>query len=229
MTSIADIRKLIDSNQLTPSFENALCEGKLKSPLLSKEKKYTIYHGSDPVCANQCDKLWGSFNLELIKFIVEQNYDSKTLKEIKERIQLDDYHWEWLIKHYLNKGDEYEWFYLYVDNKPQAACLIYHPKKSEIDTGSIFYIEYVAVAPWNRWNPMEEKMLKGAGKAIISCAMEYAYNNLGLRYGFCLHSLPKANVFYENIGMSYLNALDKTSMKYYEMSEENAKLYMGAS
>ncbi len=229
MTSIADIRKLIAQSQIEPSFDNVLCEGKLQRSSSSEEKNYQIYLGADPVSASQCDKLWGSFNLNLIEFIAKQNYDADALKEIAEYIQLDDSHWDWLTKHYVRNGDEYEWFFLYIDNKPQAACLIYHPKDSAIDTGEIFYIEYVAVAPWNRRNPMVEKKYKGAGTEIIRCAMQYATGTLGLRYGFGLHALPKANEFYEKIGMTYLSAFDDKSLSYYEMSEESAKSYMGVS
>lgn len=229
MTSLADIRKLITQSQIEPSFMNLLCEGELQNSPLSQEKEYQIYHGADPVSANQCDKLWGLFNLELIEFIASQNYDADTLKNISEYIQLDDFHWDWLTKHYIHNNDEYEWFFLYIDKKPQAACLIYHPKKSEINTGEIFYIEYVAVAPWNRLNPMKEKEYKGAGTKIIQCAMGYATTALGLRYGFCLHALPKANEFYEKIGMTYLKSFDKKSLRYFEMSEESAKSYMKVS
>lgn len=227
MTSIADIRKLIAQNQIEPSFDNVLCEGKLQCSSSSEEKNYQVYLGADPVSANQCDKLWGSFNLNLIGFIANQNYDAEDLKAISEYIQLDDSHWDWLTKHCVHNGDEYEWFFLYIDKKPQAACLIYHPKDSAIDTGDIFYIEYVAVAPWNRQNPMQEQEYKGVGTEIIRCAMQHATKTLGLRYGFCLHALQKANGFYEKIGMTYISALDKKSLSYYEMSEESAKSYMG--
>lgn len=229
MTSIADIRELIAQSQIEPNFDNVLCEGKWQCSSTSEEKTYQVYLGADPVSANQCDKLWGSFNLNLLDFIAKQNYDADALKKISEYIQLDDAHWDWLTKNYVHNGDEYKWFFLYIDKKPQAACLIYHPKDSEIDAGEIFYIEYVAVAPWNRRNPMAEKEYEGVGTKIIRCAMQHATDTLGLRYGFSLHALPKANGFYEKIGMTYLSAFDKKTLSYYEMSEKIARSYMGVS
>lgn len=229
MTSIAEIRDLIANSKIEPSTDNLLCEGEVQNVISSKNEAYQIYLGADAVRTNQCDKLWGTFNLKLLQFIFDQKYDEATLKKISDYIQIDDRHWDWLTKHYLHNSDEYEWFFLVIDKEPQAACLIYHPKKSEIDTGEIFYIEYVAVAPWNRKNPMIDKKYKGAGKEIIKCAMQYAIDALGLRYGFSLHSLPKAKGFYEKIGMTYLSKFDKQALRYYEMSEETAKSYVSAS
>jgi hypothetical protein len=50
---------------------------------------------------------------------------------------------------------------------------------------------------------------------------------LGLRYGFSLHALPKAEGFYEKIGMTSFETFTKDCMKYYEMSDENTQKYMG--
>lgn len=226
MTTIADIRKMISENNIVPETDNILFEGKLKN-FQSEEHAYQLYNGLDPIRANLCDTLWGAFNLKLIEFIKSQGYSKDEFEDIANSVQLDDYKWDWLAKIYFHKGDEYEWFFLDIDNKPQASCLIYHPKKSAIDSGDIFYIEYVAVAPWNRNNPMEAKLFKGAGSEIIKCAIQYATKTLGLRYGFSLHALPKAEGFYEKIGMLNFVALTKDTMKYYEMSDENSRKYMG--
>jgi hypothetical protein len=228
MTTIADIRKMISTNNIKPETENVLFEGTIRN-VNSEEQTYYVYNGLDPIRANLCDSLWGAFNFKLIEFINAQNHTQEELQKVADAIQIDDHHWDWLSKVFLHKGDEYEWFFLDIDEKPQAACLIYHPKTSAIDTGKIFYIEYVAVAPWNRNNPMEVKQYKGAGSEIIQCAIQYATKSLGLRYGFSLHSLPKAEGYYEKIGMTNFDTLTKGTMKYYEMSEENTQKYMGLS
>jgi hypothetical protein len=226
MTTIADIRKMIAADNIEPETDNILFDGTLQNAQ-SKEQTYYVYNGLDPIRANLCDSLWGSFNLKLIEFIKSQKYSKEEFEKVASSVQLDDYEWDWLTKVYFHKGDEYEWFFLDMENKPQAACLIYHPKKSAIDSGDIFYIEYVAVAPWNRNNPMEIKHFKGAGTEIIKCAIQYATKSLGLRYGFSLHALARAEGFYEKIGMTNYQALTKDTMKYYEMSDENSQKYMG--
>lgn len=228
MPTISEIRDMIESNNIEPETDIFLYEGKLANN--SKEKEiYYIYHGFDPVRANLCDSSWGEFNLELIAFIKDQNYSKEKMDEIAGYIQLDDHHWNWLSKAYSFRNDEYEWFFLDVNDRPQAACLIYHPNKSVMNPGDIFYIEYVAVAPWNRKNPMSDREYYGAGSEIIKCAMQYAIDSLGLRLGFSLHSLPKAKDFYEKIGMTYLEEHNKDTLNFYEMSEEKAKDYLEAS
>lgn len=229
MATIADLRRMIEQESIEPENGNVVSEGALFNIPSKSEEPYTVHHGLDLIRANLCDKLWGSFNLQLIQFIEAQNLSEEELQKLAETVQLDDKHWDWLTKTCLHKSDEYNWFFLDIDGKPQAACLIYHPKASAIDSGDIFYIEYVAVAPWNRNNPMSEKQYAGAGTEIIKCAINYAIERLGLRYGFSLHSLPKAQGFYEKIGMTYFSDHNKDSMNYYEMSEENAKKYMEAS
>ncbi|WP_166110516.1 GNAT family N-acetyltransferase [Pseudoalteromonas sp. Z9A5] len=227
MVTIDDIRKLIDAGQIAPVQDKVILEGTLAN-ISNQKEPYKIYHGLDIIRANTCDKLWGTFNLRLIEFIKSQNYSPEALANLSSTIQLDDSHWDWLAKTCIHNNDEYEWFFLDINGQPQAACLIYHPKKSSIDSGEIFYIEYVAVAPWNRNNPMEKKYYHGAGSEIIKCAMKYATETLGLRFGFSLHSLPKAAGFYEKIGMINYCINNKESLNYYEMPEDIAKKYMEA-
>jgi hypothetical protein len=115
------------------------------------------------------------------------------------------------------QGDEYRWFFMIAEGYPQAACLTYHPKPSAIDGKGIFYIEYVAVAPWNRENPMCKRSFKGVGKVMVNEINTYANAHLGLRPGFSLHALPKAIGFYESIGMERFPAFDKNGLPYFEM------------
>ncbi|WP_186044437.1 GNAT family N-acetyltransferase [Burkholderia gladioli] len=180
---------------------------------------FEIQAGWDLGKAHWCDKNWGVFNLSLLKFIKDKDYSDEERAEVLESIQIDDSHWEWLKKAIAYRTDEYVWLFLIADDVPQGACLIYHPKKSEIETGDIFYIEYIASAPWNRKNPMSPRRFSGVGSLLIKAAMEYATKELKLRQGFSLHALPRAVSFYEKIGMKSFAALDKEPLKYFEMPQ----------
>lgn len=228
MTSIADIRKMISSGNVEPSDGDLIAEGNINNSN-GNDDTYKVLHGWDLHRANSCDKLWGTFNLDLIAFIQSKNYSEDELSEVVKNIHIEDHHWDWLAKSCIHSSDEYDWFYLDVDGVPQAACLIYHPKQSVVEVGDIFYIEYVAVAPWNRPNPMHPRTFCGAGSLIIRQAMKYAVDQLGLRYGFSLHSLSKAKGFYEKIGMVPVSNQDKGPLSFYEMTEESAKEYLEAS
>ncbi|SED24998.1 Acetyltransferase (GNAT) domain-containing protein [Burkholderia sp. WP9] len=183
---------------------------------------FEIQAGWDLGKAHWCDKNWGIFNLNLLKFIKEKDYSDEDRTEILESIQIDDSHWEWLKKAIAYRTAEYDWLFLMADDVPQGACLIYHPKKSELAAGDIFYIEYIASAPWNRKNPMSSRRFSGIGSLLIKAAMAYATDELKLRQGFSLHALPRAVPFYEQIGMKPFAALDKETLRYFEMPQATA-------
>jgi len=175
--------------------------------------------------AHSCDRNWAQFNINLMKFIKDQNYDDAKRASVLSQIQIDDSHWDWLAKACFYRTDEYEWFFLVAENKPQGACLIYHPKPSALSTGDIFYIEYIAAAPWNRDNPMESRRFRSVGSVLIKHAVQHAHEKLNLRYGFSLHSLPRAAPFYKKIGMTTHPLSDKAPLVYFEMVETNAAKY----
>lgn len=226
--TIDDIRTLLEQHEITPDFKEVAAVGTVKNHA-DEDIKYTLLVGLDIVKANQCDKMWGIFNTELLQFIRDKGYSSEELSEIESYIQIDDSHWDWLLKSCAYKTDEYKWFFLYAEDKPQAACIIYHPKKSTIHNGNIFYVEYIAVAPWNRKNPMKERELIGLGSIMIQFVVKYATTTLGLELGFALHSLPTATGFYERLGMLSFEQNDKGALKFYEMPSQVANKYLEAS
>jgi hypothetical protein len=179
---------------------------------------YSLNEGWDLLIANQCDETWGIYNITLMRHIKNMSLGDDMLSEVLNSVQLDDSHWCWVDKSILKRGDEYRWFFLLADGKPQAACLIYHPKPSAANEfASIFYIDYIAVAPWNRRNPMSPQIFKGLGRLMVSRLCDYAQAHLKLSRGMCLHSLPKAMSFYESLGMVRFPQYDKDGLPYYEL------------
>jgi hypothetical protein len=118
---------------------------------------FDIIHGWNPRLCLECDSQWSTFNLKLFKSLDEKNLSEDESGRILSTLQLEDSGWNWFQKSLQLRGSEYEWFYLYADGKPQGMCLIYHPKKSEFDEGDIFYVEYLAAAPWNRSSALHER------------------------------------------------------------------------
>lgn len=225
--TIDEIKRMLDSGEITPSVENIVKTGVLPATN-GNHIEYQLHHGWDIAKAYTCDKEWGKFNVDLMRFIKDKNYDNKSLAEVLEQIQIDDSHWDWFKKSCVYKTNEYNWFFLMANNVPQGACLIYHPKPSALEKGDIFYIEYVAAAPWNRVNPMQPQIFRGIGKILIKFAIHYARTALNLRYGFSLHSLPKAAAFYQKIGMIEHPPLFKDGLQYFEMIEQQTTKFMEA-
>lgn len=188
---------------------------------------YKISHGWDVILSYKCDREWKAFNLVLYDRIRTGGYSKEEKLKILSQIQTQDSHWDWFKKSWTYRTDEYEWFYLLIDGHPQGACLFYHPKESLLDAENIFYIEFIAVAPWNRKTPLSEKEFKGVGTLLIKCALRYAIDDLNLRCGFSLNALPQAIEYYEKIGMTHFPERDYNNMPYFEMSRDKSEELLG--
>ncbi len=227
MITIEEIKAAIDANKF-PLSGDVIKTGTLQASD-GRNVNFDFYLGWDLVKCRACDREWGAYNLELSEFIKDQNYDKATLSAVLDTIQMDDSHWDWLVKGGYYRQAEYRWFFLMADGKQQAACLIYHPKKNAEGDKDIFYIEYLAVAPWNRGNPMQSKVFKGIGTMVIQSIIEFAITKLGFQHGFSLHALPRASGFYTKIGMQRYPHLDKDGLRYFEMKEKVSNAYMGGA
>lgn len=216
--TLEEIRKRLLSGELTPTQDDILAQGFLTNSA-TDEVEYSVHCGWDIVKALACDKEWGRFNVKLLAHIEEKYTDEALRTEALEKSSFEDHHWDWFTKSALYKSDEHLWFFLYSEGLPQAACLIFHPKESALSAGNIFYIEYIAVAPWNRRNVMQDRTFAGVGTRILKHAVEHCRDILNLMPGFSLHALPGAMPFYEKIGMLREKRLDKGVLAYYEMPQ----------
>lgn len=212
--TIEDIRRALDAASSSIITAGIISTGKLVGK--AGEVDYTIYAGWDLLFANLCDRSWGAFNVSLMRHIQSLDAEGVDIDPILEAAQLEDYHWRWLDKSLHYRGNCYQWFFLVAEGYPQAACLIYHPKSSVVGAGDIFYVEYIAAAPWNRENVLADRIFKGVGPKLLDRVISYAQDVLKLRPGFSLHSLPKAEQFYERLGMKAFQAYDKGGLKFFE-------------
>lgn len=226
--TVDEIRAILDAGKVEPS-EVVIETNTLFSESTGQQIQCQLHLGWDISKAHACDKVWGVFNVQLMRFIEAQNYGHEKLAEVLDSIQVDDGHWSWFKKSTLFLGPQYVWFFLMAEQYPQGACLIHHPKVSAADAREIFYIEYIAVAPWNRKNPMCSRTFKGAGTMLIKGAVNHAINTLKLEPGFSLHALPKAVDYYKAAGMRSFNALDKPNLPYFEMLESDIQKFLGGA
>lgn len=195
-----------------------------------RKVSYKIVHGWNLNSSFECDTLWKQSWLALFKQIQEAESDPIRQDEILASISTEDLHWDWFKKAIDSSTDEFEWFHLYADEKPQAACLIYHPEASALEPGDIFYVKFVAVAPWNRICELRPREFRGLGEIILRAAQRFAVKELELRPGFCLHSLPKAESFYAKLKMVKVDGKeDAQSLAYFELPEALATQLMEAS
>lgn len=191
---------------------------------------YKIVHGWNLKSSMECDSVWKQGWLRLFTQIQQAEPDETKQNEILASISTEDFRWDWFRKAVAFVGDEYEWFHLYADGKPQAACLIYHPEASALEPGDIFYVKFVAVAPWNRTCDFRPREFRGLGEIILRAAQRFAVRELKLRPGFCLHSLPKAEGFYTKLKMVKVEGKeDAESLAYFELPQALATKLMEAN
>ena len=191
---------------------------------------YKIVHGGNLTFSLECDTLWKQGWLTLFKQIQQAEPDEIKQNEILASISTEDIHWDWFRKAVAFSSDQYEWFHLYADGKPQAACLIYHPEASALEPGDIFYVKFIAVAPWNRDCDLRPREFCGLGKIILRAAQRFAVKELKLRPGFCLHSLPKAERVYTKLKMVKVDGKeDAESLAYFELPQALATKLMEAN
>lgn len=212
--TLEDIKRAL--NAITPSISPAgiISEGSLNGA--SGPVNYSIHLGWDLLLANLCDNTWSAFNNTIMRHIRKLEEAGADIGPILDAVQLDDSHWRWLEKSLYYRGESFKWFFLVAEGYPQAACLVYQPKPSVVNAGQIFYVEYLAAAPWNRENPVAARVFKGTGPLLLNCVSEYATSKLGLTLGFSLHSIPKAVSFYKKIGMTAFPAHDKGELRFFE-------------
>lgn len=215
-----NIDALIKLGLLQIENEVVISDGELVTSS-NQKAKYRITVGWDLIAAHQCDTEWKIYNFKLAEFI-KANFTQSEIPNVLKEIQVEDHHWEWAKKSICYRTPEYQWFYLKTQGRIEAACLMYHPKASAVDNTNIFYIEFIAVAPWNRKDPMSNRELYNVGSTLLKEVIRYAVNTLGLTYRFSLHSLPQAKSYYDRIGMIHCPSGDKDNLQYYEMNEVNS-------
>jgi len=191
--------------------------------------EYFITNGWNLRSSIECERQWQQSNAELLTYIQDQKYDDERLREVLASISLEDAHWRWSDKALVYCGDEYQWFHLYAEDKPQGACVIFHPKESSLSGREIFYVEYISVAPWNRKNLVRDREFKGVGRALLRETLKFSIGSLNLSPGFCLHSLPGAQNFYSQLQMIRVAEQDKDRLIYFELPAASAEKLMQAA
>jgi hypothetical protein len=112
-------------------------------------------------------------------------------------------HWNWTQKHELAEQAPlaYRMFGVEVDDQMQGLMLVLTAgkfcKEDSQRSKPLIYVDYLATAPWNSADVVEEPKYAGVGKILIRTAIQLSIEEeLGGRIG--LHSLPQAESFYRN-------------------------------
>lgn len=189
---------------------------------------FKVVHGRSIDYAIRCDRDWKKFMIEILSNI-KVNYSPSEFIAIADSLPFHDSHWEWFTKYRCLAEFNYDWFYIIAENMVQAICITYHPKESLFDKKNIFYIEYIAVAPWNRKSTFIERRYKGLGTLLIKTICNYFHETKHFRYGFSLSAVPEAKGFYESIGMKPFKEYDHHNLSFYEIDEKSTSKFLGGT
>jgi hypothetical protein len=181
--------------------------------------------GNDLFKSLELQKSWVISFVDIIEKAKEL-YPSMPTDQLLHNNNLQDSHWSWLEKAKALNSPEYLWFTLESAKKIEAAMIVCHPKKRCKEDIDIFYVDYFAVAPWNRPTQISQPLIKGLGTIMLKGVGRHISGNLSYQEGFSLHSLPQALGFYKRIGMEdFGQDAQKSNLHYLEMMKDRAEVF----
>ena len=203
----------IDSPQHGKTFKIALAEGLDTSHLDFMETQWT------PAMKRQ-------YGLAILQFFQQPAADQtlERWREILGDLAVQDHHWSWRTKCSITPGTNRRVFSLLNAGDVEAAMVLLFGKNSRDPAGMlpIVYVDFVAVAPWNRKKFQDPQRFRNLGTVMLGAAVQLSVTlGLGGRCG--LHSLPQSEGFYRHIGMRDFG-LDAaySSLRYFEFDVAGA-------
>jgi hypothetical protein len=128
-------------------------------------------------------------------------------RAILERLGIPDEHWVWREKAAIAPALRRALYSLLSGPHVEAIMMLLFGRTSRLapEGEELIYVDYLAVAPWNRRAIQNPERLRGTGSLLMGAAVEVSrMNNMGGRCA--LHSIPSAEGFYRRIGMQEFGA-----------------------
>jgi hypothetical protein len=149
-------------------------------------------------------------------------------QEIQTQFGAPDAHWDWEKKKQ-SMMKSAQRMYALVDRKSVEALMRLDLTAFSVvrknPTTPIVYLEYLAVAPWNRRAIAQKPRFKGLGTILLGVAVCISLEEeMDGRCG--LHSLPQSEGFYRQAGMNDTGLVDQYGLKYFEFDPEAARKFL---
>lgn len=142
----------------------------------------------------------------------------------------EDSHWDWRQKSQALTGYlGYHSYALVCGNELQGLMLtndITSARLREQFGKPLIYVEFVATAPWNRPTLQDPPRYRGVGQVFVLAGIESS-RDAGFKGRVGLHSLPEAEVFYEQkCGFARLGPdSSHQNLTYFEITETQADTF----
>lgn len=204
----------------------------IDSPQLGKTYKIELAEGLDKTHLDFMEAQWApamkrQYNLAIMQFFqlpVPDQTPDKWL-EILGKLEVQDHHWAWRTKCAIAPGAKRRVFSLLNASEVEAALMLLFGETSRAPGTPLplVYVDFVAVAPWNRRTFQSSQRFRHLGTVMLGAAVELS-RTLG-HDGRCgLHSLPQSEGFYRHIGMRDFGLdASKSSLRYFEFDAPAAR------
>lgn len=206
----------------------------IDSPQFGKAFKIEFAEGLDSAHLDFMEGNWApaiqrQYNLAILQFFQLPPADQTPEKwiEVSGKLDVQDHHWKWRAKCSIAPGTRRRVFSLLNKSEVEAAMVLLSGNTSRDASGAlpILYVDFVAVAPWNRKAFQSPLRFRHLGTVMLGAAVELS-RMLG-HDGRCgLHSLPQSEGFYRRIGMrDHGPDAAKSSLRYFEFDAAAARRF----
>jgi hypothetical protein len=203
----------------------------IDSPHHGKSFKIDLAEGLDASHLDFIEAEWApaikrQYDLAILRFfqLPETDRTDERWAEILGEFAVQDFHWIWRTKSSDALSKNGRVFSLLNGGEVEAAMVLLFSTNSRDPAAAvpIVYVDFLAVAPWNRKAFQDPQRFRSLGRVMMGAAVELS-RTLG-RDGRCgLHSLPQSEGFYRQIGMSDFG-LDASylNLRYFEFDAASA-------
>ena len=139
---------------------------------------------------------------------------------------LEHGHWDWRNKAAAIHAERFMLVGLECESEPQGLMAVERlPKRGRFGV-PVVYVDYLETAPWNLRGIGVGPRFSGVGTVLIADAVRWS-NETGLGGRVGLHSLPQAEPFYRNLGLTEFGP-DPTyfDLCYFEFTETDADCWL---
>lgn len=163
--------------------------------------------------------------------IHELSKNGPLTNELIADYNLQDIHWAWIEK-VPQRRDQLSWASFAVEAQDVTQGLMFtrvgpdvRAREASQRNQYLVEIDLLTVAPWNRFRLVPDPQFKGIGRLLLATAVSLSVSEeFAGRIG--LHSLPQAESWYRDVcGMTDLG-VDGTKMRYFEMTEAQARAFL---
>lgn len=152
----------------------------------------------------------------------------RSWQEKQGRFGAPDAHWNWGRKNQSMMSSIHRMFALLDGEAVEALMRVDLSKPSRLRPSPrtpIMYIDYLAVAPWNRSAIQSPRRFRGLGKLLLGAAVSISVEE-GMDGRCGLHSLPQSEGFYSQAGMQDFGVDAESGLSYFEFSPDMARKFL---